>query len=203
MPKRLHELGQLIVACETYIVCNGKVLMHLRDQNKKKFPGFWIGPGGHVDEGEDVLTAAIREIKEETGVTLEPEQVTLKVLAFHHHLDRGEVWMEYLFRAEIPTDQPIHSTAEGETHWVPIKELRNLPNVFPPSKFYLDHILAQGSDIMYNASQWRDAQLVKVLSQRVGNRREISPVTTPSKQKNEKTKQAIETTPSRKVNATK
>ena len=28
----------------------------------------WLQPGGHVDEGEDVLTAAIREVAEETGV---------------------------------------------------------------------------------------------------------------------------------------
>ncbi len=28
----------------------------------------WLQPGGHVDPGEDVLTAAIREVEEETGV---------------------------------------------------------------------------------------------------------------------------------------
>jgi 8-oxo-dGTP pyrophosphatase MutT (NUDIX family) len=168
MPKRLHEVGQLIVACETYIVHNGKVLMHKRAENKSKFPGFWIGPGGHVDEGEDVLSAAIREIYEETGVILEPSQVTLKVLAFHHHLDRGEVWMEYLFRAEIPAEQSIHSTAEGLTAWLPIEEVLTMDQVFPPSKYYLGHILNSDSGIMYNASEWQDAQLVKVLSEHLG-----------------------------------
>lgn len=28
----------------------------------------WLQPGGHVDPGEDVLTAAVREVQEETGV---------------------------------------------------------------------------------------------------------------------------------------
>lgn len=167
MPKHLHELGQLIVACETYIVHDGKVLMHKRAETKAKWPGFWIGPGGHIDEGEDALTAAIREIKEETGVTLEPHNVALKVLAFHHHVDRNEVWMEYLFRAEIPADQPIHSTDEGETHWIPLEELMTMDKVFPPSQYYLAHILDKNSGLMYNASEWREAQLVKVLSQRV------------------------------------
>ena len=30
--------------------------------------GEWLQPGGHIDPGEDVLTAAIREVYEETGV---------------------------------------------------------------------------------------------------------------------------------------
>lgn len=30
--------------------------------------GLWLQPGGHVDPGEDVLTAAVREVHEETGV---------------------------------------------------------------------------------------------------------------------------------------
>lgn len=32
----------------------------------------WLQPGGHVDPGEDVLTAAIREVEEETGVIGDP-----------------------------------------------------------------------------------------------------------------------------------
>jgi 8-oxo-dGTP diphosphatase len=164
MAKKLHELGQLIVACETYIVHNDKVLMHKRAENKAKWPGVWIGPGGHIDEGEDALTAAIREVEEETGVTLRSEDVVLKVLAFHHHVDRGEVWMEHLFRAEIPADQTVHSTAEGESHWIDLQELMTLDNVFPPSKYYLEHILDKDSGLLYNASEWQDAQLVRVLS---------------------------------------
>lgn len=167
MSKPLHTLGQLIVACETYIIHNNAVLMHKRAETKKKFPGFWIGPGGYVDQGEDVLTAAIREVKEETGVTVAPTDVSLKVLAFHHHLDREEVWMEYLFRAEIPESQQVISTEEGSYAWIPIDEVMQLEKVFEPSKYYFDHILKNKPGIMYNASEWKDASLVRVLSERV------------------------------------
>jgi 8-oxo-dGTP diphosphatase len=166
-PKRLHELGQLIVACETYILQNGKVLMHKRAEDKKKFPGFWIGPGGHVDEGEDVLTTAIREIKEETGVTVESKDVKLKVLAFHHHVDRHEVWIEYLFRATIPTEQEVTHSPEGTSEWVKIEDLMTMDKVFPPSKYYFEHILNDKPGILYNFSEWKDAELLKVLSERV------------------------------------
>jgi 8-oxo-dGTP pyrophosphatase MutT (NUDIX family) len=171
MSKKLHEVGQLIIACETYVVFQDQVLMHKRSMTKSKFPGFWIVPGGHVEEGEDVLLAAIREIEEETGVILQSQDVSLKVLAFHHHLDRGEVWVEYLFRAEVFTDQKIHSTDEGETKWVSMNELMSLENVFPPSKYYLKHVLDKNSGIMYNASEWKNSTLVKVLSENIEKNR--------------------------------
>jgi 8-oxo-dGTP diphosphatase len=167
MPKRLHELGQLIVACETYIVHNDRVLMHKRADDKEKFPGFWLGPGGHVDAGEDVFSTSIREVQEETGVILQPKDVQLKVLAFHHHLDRGEVWMEYLFRATVPHDVKVKSTEEGKTEWIEIDTLTTMQKVFPPSKYYFDHILNNKPGILYNASEWKNSELVKVLSQRL------------------------------------
>lgn len=35
-------------------------------------PPRWLTPGGGIDPGEDVLTAAVRELFEETGLTVEP-----------------------------------------------------------------------------------------------------------------------------------
>ena len=165
--KKLHELGKLIVACETYIMHDGKVLMHKRAESKKKFPGYWIGPGGHVDENEDVLTTALREVKEETGVILSEKDVKLKVLAFHHHIDRNEVWIEYLFRATIPSHQEIRNTAEGSSEWIKVDDVKKLKNIFPPSKHYLNHILNDSTGILYNYSQWKNAELVNVISERI------------------------------------
>jgi len=169
MIKKLHHVGQLIVACEVYIVHEGKVLMHKRAENKEKWPGFWIGPGGHVDEGEDVLSTAIREVKEETGVIIDEDNIKLKVLAFHHHIDKKEVWMEYLFRAVIPKQQMIRSSKEGLSEWIEIPKLLKMEKVFSPSKYYFDHILNDKPGIKYNYSEWKDARLVKVISERTGN----------------------------------
>ncbi len=36
----------------------------------KIFPNAWVLPGGHVDPGESLEEAVIRELKEETGVDI-------------------------------------------------------------------------------------------------------------------------------------
>jgi 8-oxo-dGTP diphosphatase len=47
----------------------GRVLMQHRGPDKRAEPGRWSPPGGLVEPGEDALTAAHRELLEETGLT--------------------------------------------------------------------------------------------------------------------------------------
>jgi 8-oxo-dGTP diphosphatase len=47
---------------------NYKILSILR--NKEPFKGKWANPGGNIDEGEDPLDAAIRELEEETSLKI-------------------------------------------------------------------------------------------------------------------------------------
>ncbi|MFI5347763.1 MAG: NUDIX hydrolase [Elusimicrobiota bacterium] len=46
-----------------YAVRDGKVLLI-----KHKKLGLWLAPGGHIDEGETPDEAALRELREETGL---------------------------------------------------------------------------------------------------------------------------------------
>jgi len=51
---------------------NGRVLLARRAH--PPFKGFWDIPGGFLDEGEDPLDGLRRELKEETGLDVEPER---------------------------------------------------------------------------------------------------------------------------------
>jgi len=48
----------------------GEVVLLRRAQRDAAF-GRWILPGGHVDRGEDVKLACLREVSEETGLAVE------------------------------------------------------------------------------------------------------------------------------------
>jgi 8-oxo-dGTP pyrophosphatase MutT (NUDIX family) len=165
-PLRLHEVAQPIFTAEVYIIYQDKLLMFKRSETKKKFPGWWSLPGGHIDEGEDPLKAAIREVKEETGVIVTSDKVKLKVVAIHHHLDRREMYVAFAFLANIDSKPKLSlENEEGSSHWVEVEKAKVLENVFPPIKYYFNHVLNDKPGVIYNNSQWENTQLVRVLSE--------------------------------------
>ncbi len=78
------------------IVLNGKGEVYLtkRAKTKPNFPGYYEGSvAGHADAGETTGQAALRELKEELGVTARPED--LHDLGEFHHDDRlPNGWIE-------------------------------------------------------------------------------------------------------------
>ncbi len=56
--------------CACIIEKNGNIVLVKRKNNP--FAGTWVLPGGHIDPGEDAKDACTREVKEETGLDVEP-----------------------------------------------------------------------------------------------------------------------------------
>jgi len=51
------------------------LLLTRRPLTMNRHPGQWALPGGRLDDGEDALTAALRELREEVGLALEDSQL--------------------------------------------------------------------------------------------------------------------------------
>lgn len=72
---------------------NGKLLLQQRSREKSIFPLLWdVSAAGHIDAGENFLDAAIREVKEELGLELEPKD--LVKIGVHKHpssYDNGSI----------------------------------------------------------------------------------------------------------------
>lgn len=76
--KTITELIQELLEHTKYVdiivTCGNDVLLLRRANYMKNFRGKWCLPGGHVDSAEDSKTAIIRELKEETNISItEPE----------------------------------------------------------------------------------------------------------------------------------
>ena len=57
----------------------GKYLF-LKRAHTGKGDGFYMFPSGHVDEGEAVLHAAVRELKEELGIDVKEDDLEFKLV---------------------------------------------------------------------------------------------------------------------------
>jgi len=107
-----------------YIEKDGRYLMLCR--NKKEVDcnaGKWIGVGGHFEEGESPDECLLREVKEETGLTL--TSYTLRGIVTFVSDEWGTEYM-HLFTADGFTGEEIPCD-EGDLHWVPICEVPTLP----------------------------------------------------------------------------
>jgi 8-oxo-dGTP pyrophosphatase MutT (NUDIX family) len=61
-----HLNYYLDLCADTYIVHDDAVLLRLHEKYD-----MWLAPGGHVDPGEDLNEAALREVWEEVGINVE------------------------------------------------------------------------------------------------------------------------------------
>ncbi|KAI0217130.1 Nucleoside diphosphate-linked moiety X motif 17 [Lamellibrachia satsuma] len=70
LPQAIRSRGIDVGAVTLLESCDGNVLLTRRASHLSIFPGVWVPPGGHVELGETLETAALRELKEETGLDI-------------------------------------------------------------------------------------------------------------------------------------
>jgi len=108
-----------------FLFRSDQVLLIQRSPTKKVFPGRYNGLGGHAEPGEDLRTAARRELAEEAGISAAELQLAGLIT-----VDTGTSpgVLLAVFVGETAA-HPAGPTSEGMLTWVPIFQVLDLPVV--------------------------------------------------------------------------
>ncbi|MEV6500860.1 NUDIX domain-containing protein [Streptomyces prunicolor] len=107
LPPALESMTLLVAAVIVHDKATNRVVLLQRSQNAKFAQGMWDLPVGKNEPGEPVTETAVRELYEETGLTVKPE--SLKVAHFVHSawgVEAPNGFLTVVFSAHEWTGEP-------------------------------------------------------------------------------------------------
>jgi ADP-ribose pyrophosphatase YjhB (NUDIX family) len=133
-----YDIARPYTASYVFLRRGDKIAFLLRT-NTDYMRGYWGSVGGKVEKDETYTEAAVREAKEEAGVTVAPEN--LKHVLTSHRLE-GTLWVDVFFMVTEWEGEPVNAEPDthGELKWLDIHDLPD--NVAPVLTNALDAIEA-------------------------------------------------------------
>lgn len=141
---------------------NQEVLLIKGAPDKRLWPGLYNGIGGHVEKGEDILSAACRELLEETGLQDIPLQLRGQVMV-DVSFEKGVAI--FVFSGQADSEITIKTAmAEGELAWVPLKEIDRYPLVedLPIILARIDHLQEEPCQVFFAHYSYNDAGRLEI-----------------------------------------
>ncbi|MFA6064551.1 MAG: NUDIX domain-containing protein [archaeon] len=146
-----YDFSKPIHYTATVFVIHEKKLLLLK-QDKSSF---WLLPGGHIEDNELPHEAAVREVLEETGLTIEllqkpdenartkiatplPIPITLQLLPCRDKKD-----ISFYYTAKVVSGEVKIDSESTSAKWFTLKEILNTPEVGPNTKYYARKLLEE------------------------------------------------------------
>jgi 8-oxo-dGTP diphosphatase len=143
----------MIIPRTAIFLRRGELYLLLKGASTKRlWANKYNGLGGHIERGEDILSAAKRELVEETGLHADLWLCGTLII------DAGQTGIGlYIFSGECLEGEPVPSV-EGMAEWVEYESLHQLPVVEDlPGLLSKIHGMKRG-DIPFSARSYYDDQ---------------------------------------------
>lgn len=159
---------KIAVLCYLYDAQGRTLLLH---RNKMPNRGLYSPIGGKLEVrlGESPTAAAVREIKEETGLDIPAERLRLTGIVSETAYQHETHWLIFLYDVIGPVDLEPHDMKEGRLDWHDEEQIADLPMpetdqriIWPLRQahaggFFMVHIDCQGDDLVWRVEQSRPA----------------------------------------------
>lgn len=127
--------------CASYVLLkrDGKCVF-VKRANTDWRNGYYGLPAGKVEKNESFLAAAVREVKEEVGVTV--KQTDLVQVLTNHRKEEGTEWVDVVFAAKSYEGEPFNAepNVHSEIAWFALEDLPE--NTIPSLRYMLEQIVA-------------------------------------------------------------
>jgi 8-oxo-dGTP diphosphatase len=115
------------LATLVYAIRDDEVLLHRRVKSPNL--GLWVAPGGKLEDGESPAECAMREMREETGLTI--EEPALRGIMTEVSPRADYQWLTFIFAATRFGGELAPAPGIGEFRWVRIADVFQLD--IPPT----------------------------------------------------------------------
>lgn len=132
------------------MIQDGRGRLLVQDRKKADWPGLTF-PGGKVEKNESFVSSVIREVKEETGLTIF-DPVLCGIKQFQDSKDARYVVL--FFKASV-FEGELQSSDEGEVFWIERQEIMShslAPDFAAMLEVFEDDSL---SEFYYHGEEWK------------------------------------------------
>ncbi|MBI3630991.1 MAG: NUDIX domain-containing protein [Candidatus Sungbacteria bacterium] len=132
------HIHRLVMCANVFIRKDGAYLMLKRSEKKRFSPGYFHTVGGKIDAEEDPFTGALREVREEAGITV--KNMRLEAVTFEIMPEKTqENWLCFYFSADYESGEIIQ-TEEGELVLIHPEDIPK-QKLIPSIRAIIRHIL--------------------------------------------------------------